>query len=201
MSLLSILGGAASGLALGPFGAVAGGIIAAVAPSIASALAGPLAGQATTAVVNALGLAPDTPPAQIEAAVQNASVDDLAKLRQADGDFAVQMRKLDVDLERIASDDRGSARAREIAVHDRTPELLAYMMTAGFFALLAFMCLKDLPAANANLLYVLLGSLGTGWIASVNYFFGSTAGSRSKDTALANSIPTSALPAVATGIQ
>jgi hypothetical protein len=145
------------------------------------------------AVVGALGLDPAAPRDQLDAAVRDASIDDLAKLKAADADFAVRMKQLDVDLEKVDADDRSNARSREIAVHDHTPEVLAYLLTLGFFGLLAMMCVHDLPAANAQLLYVLLGSLGTGWIGAMTYFFGSSAGSRAKSQMLFNSTPTAAL--------
>ena len=54
--------------------------LGAVAPMLASAVGGPLAGAATTAIVNALGLAPDTTQEQAATAVVGATADQLIAL-------------------------------------------------------------------------------------------------------------------------
>ena len=56
--------------------------------------------------------------------------------------------------------------------------LLAIGITLGFFGLLTYMLKFDVPAANKDILNIMLGSLGTAWISIVGYFFGSSAGSK-----------------------
>ena len=59
------------------------------------------------------------------------------------------------------------------------------LVTAGFFGMLATLAFQDLPTTNKDMLNVMLGSLGAAWVAVVSYYFGSSAGSRAKDAALA----------------
>lgn len=88
----------------------------------------------------------------------------------------------DHELEMLKENDANTAdaRAREIAVKDKTPMVLAYTITGGFFGLLAIMIFHILPNANQTLLNVMVGSLGTAWIGIVNYYFGSSQGSAKK---------------------
>lgn len=83
-------------------------------------------------------------------------------------------------------EDRTSARQREVGVRDKTPMILAYGITLGFFGILAYMMKCDIPPANKTELDLILGSLGTAWIAVVSYYFGSSSGSRAKDDTIGN---------------
>ena len=83
---------------------------------------------------------------------------------------------------------RASARTRQVAMRDGTPTVLALLVTAGFFGMLGIMAFRDLPIPNKDMLNVMLGSLGAAWVAVVSYYFGSSAGSRAKDDALANAV-------------
>ena len=102
--------------------------------------------------------------------------------------FEKQMAEIEANakqaLEKIAADDRNSARQREIAVKDKTPAVLAYTITLGFFGILTFMLTKNIPEAGHDALLIMLGSLGTAWIAVVSYYFGSSAGSERKSDLL-----------------
>ena len=168
---------------------VAGGVLAKVAPMLASAFGGPLAGAATGAIISALGLAPDASKEAVAAAVAGATPDQLLALKRADAEFAIAMKKLDLDAAALAGKDLDSARNREVQVRDRTPAYLAYGLSGGFFGLLLFACLRGFPAENATLLNIMLGALGTAWTGAMSYYFGSSAGSQAKDRLLFNSVP------------
>src|SRR4051794_24989640 len=86
------------------------GVLGAVAPTIATAFGGPLAGQAVRWVEGALGLPQLGDKEAAAAAIANATPDQILALKKADQDFAVHLKALDIDLERIAAGDRDSAR-------------------------------------------------------------------------------------------
>lgn len=130
-------------------------------------------------------------PENLEATINNAfaSPEQRLKLEQAENEFKLQMEKLGIDsavrLEEIASADRASARAREIAIKDKLPAILAISITAGFFTLLILLVFATIPAGSQTILNIMVGSLGTAWIGIVNYYFGSSSGSADKSRTIA----------------
>lgn len=157
-----------------------------VAPALATALGGPLAGLAAQAISTAVLGTPDGTEEEIAAAIQTGGADTLIKLKAANTEFTLQLRKLDLDLERIANEDRASARQREISTNDVwTPRILAYMLTAGFFSVLAAVMMHGVPDSARDTVNLLLGSLGTVWLGAMAYYHGTTAGSRAKTEMLA----------------
>lgn len=156
--------------------------LAAVAPGIATALGGPVAGIAVRSLEQVFGLTSSTPD-QLAQAVNGATPDQLLELKKADQAFMVQMKQLDIDLEKVSADDRNSARQRESTVKDKTPAVLGIGSVIGFFGLLGYMLVyglkKDVGGSDAFLL--LLGTLGTVVVQVYAYYFGSSSSSRSKD--------------------
>lgn len=158
-------------------------IIAAVAPTLATALGGPLAGMAVKTIAAGLGK-PDASEQEIAEMVASGDPQTLLRLREIDTEFQKHMASLDVDLERIAAEDRSNARQREIQLRDYTPSILASTITIGFFGTLSFMLMHGKPDTGGDALLVMLGSLGTAWAGVVSYYFGSSAGSRHKTDVL-----------------
>lgn len=156
-------------------------LVGAVAPTLATALGGPLAGAAVGAISQQLLGRTDAPQADVIQALQAGGPDALLKLRQAEQDFTQRMRELDIDVEKIHQSDRTSARERETRAGDTlTPRLLAVLVTAGFFGVLAWLLSQGKPAAGGDALLVMLGALGGAWGSVVAYYFGSSAGSAAK---------------------
>lgn len=164
-------------------------LVKTVAPSIASAVGGPLAGMATRAISEALLGKPDGTEEELTEAAAKATPEQLLALKQAENDFAIHMRELDIDLERIANADRDSARQREIKTKDWTPKLLAGFITVGYFGVLFYMLRNGLPQhGGSEAMLVMLGTLGTAWGGVVAYYFGSSAGSKEKTDAINNMV-------------
>jgi hypothetical protein len=160
-------------------------LVRTVAPTIASAVGGPLAGMATRAISEALLGKPDGSEQELAEAAAKATPELLLALKQAENDFAIKMRELDIDLERIANEDRDSARNREVATKDWTPRILAGLITVGYFGALFYMLRNGLPQhGGSEAMLVMLGTLGTAWGGVVAYYFGSSAGSKAKDEAM-----------------
>jgi len=164
------------------FGQTALKVLKTVAPTLALAVGGPFGPIAAAAIHAALGT---TSQAEAEAALTAATPDQLLALKKADNDFQVQMRGLGIQEENLALQDRESARAREIALRDWTPTILAYLITVGFFGVLSYMIRYGAPAgAGSEAFLVLLGALGTAWTGIIAYYYGSSAGSASKTDTL-----------------
>jgi hypothetical protein len=168
-------------------------VVAKIAPSIAAAAAGPLAGSAVNAIEYALGLESggtlEKRQEAAAAAVTGASPDTLLALKKADQDFQAHMTELGFEsvaaLEKLANEDRQGARARETAVRDWTPRVLASGVTAGFFGILGYMAVCAVPASSKDMLNIMLGSLGAAWVSIVSYYFGSSSESSKKTDLLA----------------
>lgn len=167
-------------------------LTATVAPWIATALGGPAAGMAVRAVAAALGVdAKTTEDAQ--AAILGATPDQLLALKKADQDFAVQMQSLgfknQADLEKIAADDRASARAMQLGHPSFVPAALSLAVVVGFFGELTAMMVWPDKSSDSQVLNLMLGTLGAALVQVMNYWFGSTAGSMAKSQLLAQSTP------------
>ncbi|MCA9344949.1 hypothetical protein KC946_03870 [Candidatus Saccharibacteria bacterium] len=139
-------------------------LLSAVAPTIAKMIGTKLENVAQTKIKEALGV--DIIPDAM-------SSEDLDKLKKAEDEMLLELYKLDVI-------DRDSA--RKLALNDNTPRVLAYLITFGFFGML--LVINFLPEANQSILNIMIGSLGTAWVSIVNYYFGSSLGSRNKNELL-----------------
>ena len=164
------------------------GTISAVAPALATALGGPLAGIAVQQISTAVLGKPDGKEAEVAQALSAGGPELLEKLKQADNEFAEKMAGLNVDLEKIAADDRNSARRLEVDSHDTfTPRFLAFVVTLGFFGVLAYLIRFGKPDVGGDVMLVMVGALGTAWTAIISFYFGSSAGSQAKDRMLVTS--------------
>jgi hypothetical protein len=157
------------------------GAISAIAPGLGGAIGGPAGAIAAKMISSALLGKDRGSSSELAAAMASATPDQLLALKKADQEFAEFLAKLDVDFEKIAAEDRASARAMQVQTRSWVPGVLAVAVTVGFFGLIAVMCTMTVPAANRDTLNILLGSLGTAWVTIVTFFFGSSSSSRAKD--------------------
>lgn len=163
-----------------------GPLLGQVAPTIATALGGPLAGVAVKTLSNVLLGHENGSEDDVKASLATASPDQFAALKKIDADFKVQMKELDIDLERIAAGDRDSARKMQTETKDWVPKLLAIVITVGFFGILVWMLVQGMPQTGTEALLMMLGALGTAWTGVVNFYYGSSAGSKAKNDLLAS---------------
>ena len=158
--------------------------VAGVAPGLARALGGPLAGAAAEALAQAVfgddALSGPVDEDRLAAAIEKGGPAFVAAAQEAERNFLIALRQADLEEARIASDDRADARARQAALDDWTPSVLGGLIIGGFFIVLATMVARRLPAGAETEFSIMLGALATMTAAVVNYFFGSSAGSREK---------------------
>jgi hypothetical protein len=164
-----------------------------VAPFLSTALgmagpAGAIAGSILNKVAGVDAKSHDDIAAAIAAAPDQAKL--IADIKAAEQEFQARMAELDVkkveDLEKIAADDRASARNREINVRDNTPRILAYLYAAGFFLTLGAEIWIGVSGITVNPLTeksidILLGVLTGMVLGTKEYYFGSSAGSDKKN--------------------
>ncbi len=154
--------------------------VATAAPQLAHALGGPLAGAAVTAISRAIFGADAVDEETLEAALANATPEQLLALKRADHEFQSALRAAQIEEARIDAADRASARARQQSMNDWTPSALGALIIVGFFVVMAAMVSHSLPRGMEAELSIMLGALATMTAAVVNYFFGSSAGSKEK---------------------
>lgn len=113
----------------------------------------------------------------------------LAQLKKVDLDFKVQMKSLDIDLERISVDDRKSARDMQRDTRDWIPRVLAIGVTFGFFGILIYMLVFGLPSSGNEAMLLLLGALQTAWMGIISFYFGASSSDSAREKMLYNSTP------------
>jgi hypothetical protein len=94
---------------------------------------------------------------------------------------------LALDFEKLAVEDRKSARDMQAATKSFMPAVLATGVTLGFFGIISALMLGY--AQKSDELLMMLGSLGTAWTGIIAFYFGSSAGSQKKDELLHQSMP------------
>lgn len=159
-------------------------VVGSVAPTIATALGGPLAGVAVQAIAGALGLS-DASEERIAAAIAQATPEDLLKIKQAEQQFVVKMRELDVNLEQLTVEDRKSARQAYVESKDRLVPVLALVIIGAFVGTVAGVLFGTLTV-DSVLAGTLIGYLSAKAEQVIAFYFGSSVGSKKKDDALAD---------------
>lgn len=157
-----------------------------IAPTVASALGGPLAGMAVSAISKAIGV--DEKEVGDLISNNKLTAEQVAQIKIAEIELQKQAQELGLNFEKLAVDDRKSAREMQAATRSIVPPALAAIVTVGFFGILVMMLLGKVDSNNPAIL-MMLGSLGTAWTGIIAYYFGSSAGSQAKTDLLSKAQP------------
>ena len=163
--------------------------LATVAPMIASAVGTPVAGMAVSAGLAALGIKAEAgnEEKQLAQAIQGATPQDMLKLKEADNKFKTDMAELEVEVQKLDTDDRDSA--RDLAkTKGMTPQIiLSVVYTLAYGAVVYFFMTGQVNVQdNQQVLFgSLIGILTAAQIQILNFFFGSSHGSKEKTAHLA----------------
>ena len=130
--------------------------------------------------------------AALQALIQN-DPEAQIKLKQMERDHEVELQRLTLQAatqqwqDTLA--DRASARQREVTAaaipttqRDRTPAVLAYLLTLGLFAVILALLWLPLPGENAYVIWGLVSSLAAVWVGAMGYYHGSSLGASTRDT-------------------
>jgi len=164
--------------------------VAKFAPLLGSALAGPGGAMIGGLIASAFGGDIN----QLDALQALITTDPTAalKLKQIELDHQLELQRLFIQAAQneVATQwaDNDSARQREVAIdttalahRDRTPAMLAYLLTIGLFVALASLFYLPIPENNQEVILGIVTSLTTVWISAMGYYHGSSSGSRLKD--------------------
>ena len=156
-----------------------------IAPTLATAIGGPFGAMAYGVVAKVMNITPEDAQKTIETGKLTA--EQIAAVQLAEVELKARAQELGLDFAKVAADDRKSAREMQATTRSFMPPVLGLMMTVGFFGILGGLMFCIVKTSDA--LMLMLGSLGTAWTGICAFYFGSSAGSQTKDLLLHNSTP------------
>ena len=160
-------------------------IVRKLAPTLGAALGGPMGGAATKFIADKLLGKPDANEGDVANFLLGASPEQLAELKKIDNDFAVKMRELDIDVFKLEVEDRQGA--RQLFNVNMWPQIiLSIIFLIGYFTLLTLLITGniELPDKQLTLVTALIGVITAGVTGIMQFWFGSSAGSKDKTTKL-----------------
>ena len=166
------------------------GLVTKVAPILGNAILPGVGGIAGSIVAEVLGADPED-PAEIEMKLANATPEQIKELKQAAMQHKERLTELAIEQEKTYLADRQDARQRELELTKTTGKrdtnlyILAWTVVVSFFLTVGILIFADIPEGQNEILYMLLGVLGTGFITVIQYFFGSSKSSTDKTQLLA----------------
>lgn len=158
--------------------------------SAAASFGGPLGTLAAGVVGKALGVDKvGTAQTDIAAAIAGATPEQLVQLKQAESDVQIKMQQMGFEhaeeLEKLAVEDRETARSMQVATKGRTAPALAWLIVISFSVAVALV-LRGWSRVESAFAGGLVGYLAANANQVVSYYFGSSAGSDRKTELLAS---------------
>ena len=149
-------------------------ILKSVAPKLGAALGGPMGGIATKFIANKLLGNENATEEELALAIEGASPEDLARLKQIEYDYETEVLS-------IQAADRASA--REMA--DKRPQIiLSGLYSSGYFGLIfgimAGWLILPVDGQASTLMVGLIGILTAAQTNIIQFWFGSSSGSKDK---------------------
>ena len=158
-------------------------VLGAVAPLLGSAVGGPLGGVAMKFIADRF-TGGDT--GQVEDFLLAANPETLKALKVAEMDFKKEMEELGIKEQQLHAEDRDSA--RQLAKDNGlvVQATISALYTIGYFGVLfAYVFgLAHVEPANKDMTQILIGALAAPQIQILNFWFGSSRGSKDKTSAL-----------------
>jgi len=158
-----------------------------IAPGIATALGGPLAGLAVTAISKALGI--DEKDVQSTIEQGKLSAEQLTSLKQAEIELQSKAQELGLNFEKLAVDDRKSAREMQMSTKSFVPALLSILVVCAWALIQYFLLTHVIAQEMRELVARVLGTLDGALMLVLSFYFGSSSGSQHKDDLLHRSSP------------
>ena len=158
-----------------------------IAPGIATALGGPLAGLAVTAISKALGIDEKDVQSTIESG--KLSSDQLASLKQAEIELQAKAQELGLNFEKLATDDRKSARDMQISTKSLVPALLSILIVVAWALIQYFLLTHIIAQEMRELVARVLGTLDGALMLVLSFYFGSSSHSEKQTEMIHRSTP------------
>ncbi len=160
-------------------------IVKTIAPILGTAIGGPFGGMATKFLAGALLDDEDASEDRIQELIMGQDPEILSKLKIANNAFKVQMRELNIKEEDLNTKDRSNA--RNLAKFNMWPHVIISTIFVSMFGLIIYNVFTgslDLTGTQKDIALYLLGILSAGLVQIMNFWFGSSSGSKEKTNKL-----------------
>jgi len=160
-----------------------------VAPMIGTAIGGPFGGMAASAALNLLGIEPEkgNEEVQLQEAMKAMTPEQAIQLKMAEKNWVATMRELDLKEADLHARDRDSARKLASTTSIVPQVSLSVIYTIGYFLVLHLFITGDITiAAGIKAEFnMVLGVMTAAQVQIMNFWFGSSSGSKAKTEAMA----------------
>lgn len=156
-------------------------LVKSVAPVLGTALGGPFGGMAAKFIGGKLLGDEDAGEEAIEQLVANANPDMLFKLKQLDKDFELELERIGLKKEQLIVEDRKDAR-KLFSVNKWPQIVLSAVFILGYFILVYALVTGKfvIDPSQTALVATLIGVLTAGVSNIMQFWFGSSSGSKDK---------------------
>ena len=139
---------------------------------------GPFGGMAGKFIADALG----TDVESLPDAIAGASPETMLKVKNADIEFKIKMKELDISEEQLHADDRGNARdlAVKTSIYPQVVQSVLYDVAFIMVCYYLFSAEVSYTEAQLALISYVMGILSAGLVQVNNFWFGSSSGSKEK---------------------
>ena len=157
-------------------------ILKGIAPLAASAVGGPFAGAAMSIIAKTVGVDED----KVEDFILSASPDQLLELKKAEMELDRWREEAGIRKEELAVQDRQSARQLAMEKGILAQVVLSVGYTIGYFSIMFVFVFggADVAQEEIGMINTLVGALGAAQLSILNFWFGSSKGSKDKSEAL-----------------
>jgi hypothetical protein len=156
-------------------------LVGSIAPTIATAMGGPLAGTAVKFLAGELLGDEDATHGAIQSAIIGSSPENLAKIKEIDAKFKIEMERIGVDVYELEIEDRKDARA--LAKVSMGPQIaLSVLFIGGYFFILYLLFSGSVKVGSdlKDISNILLGVMTANIPSIMAFWFGSSHGSKTK---------------------
>jgi len=156
-------------------------IVKSVAPVLGGALGGPFGSMASKWLAGTLLGDENAGEGALEEAINAANPDTFLKLRELDADFKVEMKRIGLEEKQLVVEDRKDAR-KLFSVDKRPQIILSGVFIGGYFILVYSLITGgfEIDPSQTALVATLIGVLTAGVSNIMQFWFGSSSGSKDK---------------------
>lgn len=159
-----------------------------VAPMLGAAVGGPFGGMAASAALSLLGIEPKKgkEESQLKQALVAMTPEQAIQLKMAEKNWLATMTELELKEEDLHAKDRASARDMASKTTIIPQMSLSVLYTVGYIAVLYMFLTGGVAIADATRseFNMILGVLTAGQVQIMNFWFGSSSGSKEKTSKL-----------------